>query len=103
MSAQDTKKIGASLVLFVTLSSLRLKKGSTEGDMGYCGGIWGSVGMLPAKTLKKHKRGILAYDDYPISTGPLEEGTNHKIKTMKQRARVRRMNLFLSFSTGHPF
>ena len=38
-----------------------------------------------AKTLKKHKRGILAYYDYPISTGPLE-GTNNKIKTMKRQA-----------------
>ncbi len=38
-----------------------------------------------AKTLRKHQRGILAYDDYPISTGPLE-GTNNKIKTMKRQA-----------------
>lgn len=29
--------------------------------------------------------GILAYYDYPISTGPLE-GTNNKIKTMKRQA-----------------
>ena len=28
---------------------------------------------------------ILAYYDYPISTGPLE-GTNNKIKTMKRQA-----------------
>ncbi len=41
--------------------------------------------MKFAKTLKKHKRGILAYYDYPISTGPLE-GTNNKIKTMKRQA-----------------
>ena len=41
--------------------------------------------MSFAKTLKKHKRGILAYYDYPISTGPLE-GTNNKIKTMKRQA-----------------
>ena len=35
-----------------------------------------------AKTLRLHAMGILAYYDYPISTGPLE-GTNNKIKTMK--------------------
>ena len=29
--------------------------------------------------------GIVAYYDYPISTGPLE-GTNNKIKTMKRQA-----------------
>ena len=38
-----------------------------------------------AKTLRFHALGILAYYDYPISTGPLE-GTNHKIKTMKRQA-----------------
>jgi len=38
-----------------------------------------------AKTLSLHRRGILAYYDYPISTGPLE-GTNNKIKTMKRQA-----------------
>jgi transposase len=38
-----------------------------------------------AKTLALHRRGILAYYDYPISTGPLE-GTNNKIKTMKRQA-----------------
>jgi transposase len=31
-----------------------------------------------AKTLRKHALGLLAYYDYPISTGPLE-GTNNKI------------------------
>lgn len=41
--------------------------------------------MKFANTLKAHKRGILAYYDYPISTGPLE-GTNNKIKTMKRQA-----------------
>ena len=41
--------------------------------------------MRFANTLKTHKRGILAYYDYPISTGPLE-GTNNKIKTMKRQA-----------------
>jgi transposase len=38
-----------------------------------------------AKTLRFHACGILAYYDYPISTGPLE-GTNNKIKTMKRQA-----------------
>ena len=36
-------------------------------------------------TLQAHRDGILAYYDYPISTGPLE-GTNNKIKTMKRQA-----------------
>ncbi len=38
-----------------------------------------------AKTLRDHAWGILAYYDFPISTGPLE-GTNNKIKTMKRQA-----------------
>ena len=38
-----------------------------------------------ANTLAAHKSGLLAYYDYPISTGPLE-GTNNKIKTMKRQA-----------------
>jgi transposase len=38
-----------------------------------------------AKTLRLHAQGILAWYDYPISTGPLE-GTNNKIKTMKRQA-----------------
>jgi transposase len=38
-----------------------------------------------ARTLALHRRGILAYYDYPISTGPLE-GTNNKIQTMKRQA-----------------
>ena len=38
-----------------------------------------------AKTLRLHACGILAWYDYPISTGPLE-GTNNKIKTMKRQA-----------------
>lgn len=38
-----------------------------------------------AKTLREHWSGILAYYDYPISTGPLE-GTNNKIKTMQRQA-----------------
>ena len=38
-----------------------------------------------ANTLAAHKSGLLAYYDYPISTGPLE-GTNNKIKTMQRQA-----------------
>lgn len=38
-----------------------------------------------AGTLQTHRRGILAYYDYPISTGPLE-GTNNKIKTLQKQA-----------------
>ena len=38
-----------------------------------------------AKTLRKHAWGLVAYYDYPISTGPLE-GTNNKIKTMQRQA-----------------
>lgn len=38
-----------------------------------------------ARTLAVHREGILAWYDYPISTGPLE-GTNNKIKTMKRQA-----------------
>jgi transposase len=38
-----------------------------------------------ADTLEKHRDGILAYYDYPISTGPLE-GTNNKIKTLQRQA-----------------
>ena len=33
----------------------------------------------------RHRRGILAYYDCRISTGPLE-GTNNKIKTMQRQA-----------------
>jgi len=45
------------------------------------------IGMLKtmAKTLSSYKSGILAYYDFPLSTGPLE-GTNNKIKTMKRQA-----------------
>lgn len=38
-----------------------------------------------AKTLALHRRGILAWYDFPISTGPLE-GTNNKIKTLQKQA-----------------
>lgn len=38
-----------------------------------------------ARTLAIHRERILAWYDYPISTGPLE-GTNNKIKTLKRQA-----------------
>lgn len=38
-----------------------------------------------ADSLEEHRAGILAYYDFPISTGPLE-GTNNKIKTLQKRA-----------------
>jgi transposase len=38
-----------------------------------------------AKTLEKHRKGILAWYDHCISTGPLE-GLNNKIKTLKRQA-----------------
>jgi transposase len=38
-----------------------------------------------ADTLEEHQEGILAYYDYPISTGPLE-GTNNKIRAMQRQA-----------------
>jgi transposase len=38
-----------------------------------------------AKTLLLHGAGLLAWYEYPISTGPLE-GTNNKIKTMQRQA-----------------
>jgi transposase len=38
-----------------------------------------------ADTLEAHQDGILAYYDYPISTGPLE-GTNTKIQALKRQA-----------------
>jgi transposase len=38
-----------------------------------------------ADTLQQHQEGILAYYDYPISTGPLE-GTNTKIQALKRQA-----------------
>jgi Transposase and inactivated derivatives len=38
-----------------------------------------------ADTLEEYQEGILAYYNYPISTGPLE-GSNNKIKTMQRQA-----------------
>ena len=38
-----------------------------------------------ARTMHEHHKGILAYYDYRISTGPLE-GTNTKIQAMKRQA-----------------
>jgi len=45
------------------------------------------VAMLKkfANTLRLHRRSLLNWYDYPISTGPLE-GTNNKIQTMKRQA-----------------
>ena len=45
------------------------------------------IGMLIqfAATLEEYQEGILAYYNYPISTGPLE-GTNNKIRTMQRQA-----------------
>jgi transposase len=45
------------------------------------------IGVLQtmSKTLEKHRRGILAWYNHPISTGPLE-GLNNKIKTLKRQA-----------------
>ena len=45
------------------------------------------IGVLQtmANTLQKHRKGILAWYNDPISTGPLE-GLNNKIKTMKRQA-----------------
>jgi transposase len=50
--------------------------------------------MSFAKTLAGHREGILAWYDYPISTGPLE-GTNNKIKTMQRQAYGFRDRAFL--------
>jgi transposase len=38
-----------------------------------------------AKTMRRHRNGLLNWYDYPISTGPLE-GTNNKIKTLQRQA-----------------
>jgi transposase len=38
-----------------------------------------------ANSLEAHMKGVLAYYDYRISTGPLE-GTNNKIKTLQRQA-----------------
>lgn len=45
------------------------------------------IGLLMkfAKSLAKHRHGLLAWYDHPISTGPLE-GTNNKIKTLTRQA-----------------
>ncbi len=48
-----------------------------------------------AKTLRTHRDGIVAYYDYPISTGPLE-GTNNKIKILQRQVYVfRDRDLFM--------
>lgn len=38
-----------------------------------------------ARTLLIHEYGLLAWYNFPISTGPLE-GTNNKIQTLQRRA-----------------
>ena len=38
-----------------------------------------------SQTMRLHRKGLLAWYDCPISTGPLE-GTNNKIKTMQRQA-----------------
>ncbi|MCH7988200.1 MAG: transposase, partial [Planctomycetes bacterium] len=56
-------------------------------DYWMCEAEWSGIRILMqfAKTLAAHRRGILAWYDYPISTGPLE-GTNNKIKTLSRQA-----------------
>ena len=48
-----------------------------------------SLGLKPlttlAKTITKYREAILAWYDFPVTTGPLE-GLNNKIKTLKRRA-----------------
>jgi len=54
----------------------------------WCDRAWASgIRILHkfANTLAGHRTGILAWYDYPISTGPLE-GTNNKITTLKRQA-----------------
>ena len=45
------------------------------------------IGVLRsfAKTLRRHEDGLLAYYQYPLSTGPLE-GTNNKIRALQRQA-----------------
>jgi transposase len=38
-----------------------------------------------ARTLRRHEEGLLAYYDYPLSTGPLE-GINNKIRALQRQA-----------------
>lgn len=52
--------------------------------------------MKFAKTLRKHRQGILAWYDHPISTGPLE-GTNNKIKLLQRQAFGYRDKEFFKF------
>ena len=54
-----------------------------------------------ASTLALHRRGILAYYDCRISTGPLE-GTNKKIKTMQRQAYGYRDHEFFKLKMVHP-
>jgi transposase len=45
------------------------------------------IGVLRsfAKTLRRHEEGLLAYDDDPLSTGPLE-GTNNQVRALQRQA-----------------
>ncbi|WP_201241855.1 transposase, partial [Halorhodospira halophila] len=38
-----------------------------------------------AETFRRHREGVLAYFDHPITSGPLE-GLNNRIKTLKRQA-----------------
>jgi transposase len=59
-----------------------------------------------ANTLQLHRKGLLAWYDCPISTGPLE-GTNNKIKTMQRQAygfrdpEFRRLKIFAIHETTY--
>ena len=44
-----------------------------------------TLSVCLVESLQAHRNGILAWYDYPISTGPLE-GTNNKIKTLQRQA-----------------
>ena len=53
--------------------------------------------MTMARTLASHAFGLLAYFDYPISTGPLE-GINNKIKTLQRQSYGFRDNEYFKLS-----
>jgi transposase len=65
-SKRDARKVLDSWIALADVSGIRMLKGF-------------------ARTLAAHREGILAWYDYPISTGPME-GTNNKIKTMSRQA-----------------
>ena len=41
--------------------------------------------MRLAETFRRHREGVLAYLDHPITSGPLE-GLDNRIKTLKRQA-----------------